>query len=138
MNAISQLIEQALLDVHTAFIGKIISISGNTATVQPLDKIVPVGGNSMERAVISNCPIAESARYKLTEETKEVCTSVNFPNNSYTTESIKVCSKTPISAGDIVVCVCGERDISQTRKGVTAAPAKGHHEIKDAIVIAVL
>lgn len=138
MNTISQLIEQALLNVHTTFIGKVISISGNTATVQPLDMIVPVGGSALKRAVIANCPIAESARYRLNESEIEVCTNVDFASQSCTKETIKTVEVTPIAEGDIVVCVCGERDISQSRKGITAAPARGHHEIKDAIIIAIL
>ena len=38
------MIEQALLQVHTGFIGKVVSVDGNLATVQPLNMVKPVGG----------------------------------------------------------------------------------------------
>lgn len=45
---------------------------------------------------------------------------------------------TTISIGDIVVCVCCERDISEAKKGNNAIPALGHHSMSDSIIIGVL
>lgn len=45
---------------------------------------------------------------------------------------------TGISAGDIAVCICCERDISEAKKGNNTVPAVGHHSMSDSIIIGVL
>lgn len=41
----------------------------------------------------------------------------------------------PLETGEIVFCMCADRDITQARQGKSAVPALGHHEIKDAVVV---
>ena len=43
---INDAIEQALLNVHTGFIAKVVSVSGDIATIQPLAMNKAVGGDS--------------------------------------------------------------------------------------------
>lgn len=53
-------------------------------------------------------------------------------------ETITILEKEPIKSGDLVVCVCGERDITESKNGNIAKPALVHHSMSDSIVIGVL
>lgn len=111
------MIEQALLQVHTGFFGKVVSVKGNLATVQPLNMVKPVGGQPAAQAVVESCPVLDSA--------------VKFLNTS-------PASVRRVQGGDIVYCVCADRDISETRQGMMAAPVAGHHMISSAVVVGIL
>lgn len=131
MNAstvLDNLIESKLLNVHTGFIGKVLSVqAGYTrCTVQPLARIKAYGKKAKNQTVISNVPILLHARVKKIE------LHCNPDTHEITAE------KTYIEAGDIVFCVCGDRDISETVNGSFATPPQGHHNIKDAVVVGIL
>lgn len=117
MNEIQQMIEQALLQVHTGFCAKVIGVSGNLASVQPLNMVKAVGGQAKPQAVVPNCPVLESA--------------VKF-----TALSPAACRK--VQSGDTVYCICAERDISETRGGTFATPVAGHHMLSSAVVVGIL
>ena len=53
-------------------------------------------------------------------------------------EAITIYEKVPLQAGDLVVCVCGERDITESKNGNIAQPALVHHSMSDSIVVGVL
>lgn len=112
-----EMIDQALLQVHTGFFGKVISVNGNLATIQPLNMIKAVGGQPKKQAVIPNCPVLDSA--------------------------VKFTSLSPVEArrtqaGDTVYCVCADRDVSETRSGNFATPIIGHHELSGAVVVGIV
>ncbi len=46
------LIEQALLQVHTAFVGSVVRVNGNMATIQPLDMVKSAGGGKRNRRLL--------------------------------------------------------------------------------------
>ena len=123
---IQMMIEQALLNTHTAFFAKVISVSGNTAKIQPLNMIKAVGGNAQKQAVIQSAPVLQNVR--------------KFKKKQIALEeqTITVYEPTPIAAGDIVYCLCAERDSTETKKGKFAVPTYGHHSISDAVVIGVV
>lgn len=113
----NEMIEQALLQVHTGFFGKVVSISGNLATVQPLNMIKAAGGQPQKQAVIPNCPVIDSA--------------VKFT-------SLSPAVVRRVQAGDIVYCVCADRDITETRTGAFATPVAGHHSLAGAVVVGII
>lgn len=113
----NEMIEQALLQIHTGFCGKVISVSGNLATVQPLNMIQAIGGQPQKQAVIPNCPVIDSA--------------VKFT-------SLSPAAVRRVQAGDTVYCVCADRDITETRTGAFATPVSGHHTLSGAVVIGIL
>ena len=118
--AFDAIMEEKLLNLHTAFIAKIVSVqSASLCTVRPLDKIKAYGQAAKSQAVISRVPILSHARHF----------SVN--NEGHLT-------MTPLKSGDIVLCVCAERDISSSVKGQSTTPPVGHHQIKDAIVVGLI
>ena len=113
----NEMIEQALLQVHTGFCGRVVSVSGNLASVQPLNMVKAVGGQPQKQAVIPNCPVLDSA--------------VKFT-------SLSPAAVRRVQTGDIVYCVCADRDISETRGGNFATPVSGHHTLAGAVVVGIL
>lgn len=58
-NVIQGMINNALMQTHTAFCGKVISVSGKYAKVQPLNMIKAIGGKAQKQAVITSVPILQ-------------------------------------------------------------------------------
>lgn len=165
-----QALEQKMLHMHTAFIGKITKLGKDceTACVQPLELLKPLGKQAIRQAVLSDIPVLEHCRYRLVEEERiclkdgnngctcsanvEVDVSVNTEtgngSGTGTCEGTVKCScveekrihlkKEPIKVGEICLCVCCDRDNTETRKGKEAVPNLGHHNIKDAIVVGIV
>ena len=145
------MIEEKLLRMHTCYIGRILALDGAYANIQPLQMIKQYGKDAVTCSVIPNVPIIESARYKLDEKTITVLTpgqgdcfgSLNTDVTVKVTcsckeEIITIYEKVPLQAGDLVVCVCGERDITESKNGNIAQPALVHHSMSDSIVVGVL
>lgn len=51
---------------------------------------------------------------------------------------VPILKNVEIVAGDIVLCVCCERDITEALKGNNTVPAIGHHSMHDSIIIGCL
>lgn len=162
------MVEQKLMNLHTCFLAKVISTDGNTAKIQPLGKSKQYGETAINQSPLSSVPIANSAKWKYTKETityvKDVTLNtstgsfatgvsggaespayVSSTGNALTSATITQQKETkdivtvkPIAAGDIVVCVCGERNITEARKGNNAVPPVGHHSMSDSIIVAIL
>lgn len=116
-NIIQDMIEQALLQTHTAFCARVISTSGDLAAIQPLHMVKAIGGQPQMQAVIPDCPVLQSA--------------VKFT-------SLNPAAARKVQAGDTVYCVCAERDISETRSGTAAVPVIGRHMLSSAVVVGIL
>lgn len=162
------MIESKLLNLHTCYLAKVISTDGTTAKIQPLGKAKQYGETAVDQSPLSGVPIANSAKWKYTKETityvKDVTLNtstgsfatgvsggaespayVSSTGNALTSATITQQKETkdivtvkPIAAGDIVVCVCGERNITEARKGNNAVPPVGHHSMSDSIIVAIL
>ena len=131
-----QMIDEKLLNMHTAYVAKVISTNGITAKIQPLGNVKAYGGNAKAQAPLSNVPILQQARNKITSKTITYVYSVS--NHTGHTKSEDVAILTPISAGDIVLCVCCERNITDAKKGVNSTPVIGHHSMSDSIIVGIL
>lgn len=108
------MLDQSLLKVHTAFFAKVLLINkdGKSAKIQPLNLIQAQGGNPQKQEVLSDVPVLSSVR-KFDKDDK--------PKK--------------IEKGDIVYCLCAERDITEVKKGNFDLPPIGHHELSDAVII---
>ena len=131
-DVISNVVDQKILDLHCAYIAKVLSTDGKTAKIQPLDMIKQYGKAAQTQSVIEKVPIIKSARYKLTDEGER------FLTNPTMTGARDFAVLKPIEENDIVVCVCADRDISQTKSGSVALPAHGSHSLSDSIIIGIL
>lgn len=130
--AFNDFVEQKLMDLHTAFIGKVVGVCGGKATVQPLTMMKQYGKPAEQQAVLKDVPILKSV-YKI--ELYEVeFDSGDHPKHKHGGHVRLI----PIQEGDIVFCMCADRDISATQSGAMALPPVGRHEIKDAIIVGVL
>ena len=129
---VENLINRKLLDMHCAYIGKVVWTDGETATVQPLGLIKQNGSATAKtQAIVQNVPVA--CKYKLS--TKDITFAVDSVGNRRT-ETIAV--PEPIASDDIVVCICADRDISEARRGRNELPPAGAHSITDSVIVGIL
>lgn len=128
---VDQMIEKRLMDLHCAYIGRVISTDGETATVQPLGLIKETGGSTKTQAVVSNVPVA--CRYKLSTKTIEYVVDKDGNTRSQTIAVPK-----QIAKGDLVACICADRNITDARRGNNELPPAGRHSISDSIIVGIL
>lgn len=133
---IQNLIDESLMNVHTAYLAKVISTNGTTAKIQPLGNVKAYGQNAKKQAPLSNVPILQQARNKVTS--KEITYVYDVSNHTGRTKTQKIAVLTPISAGDIVLCICCERDITDAKNGVNSTPVIGHHSLSDSVIVGIL
>ena len=146
MSFFENLIENKLKNLHTAYLAKVISVDGNTAKIQPLGLTKAYGESAKKQSPLSNVPIAVE---KIEEKNISVVTGIS-PNITkedgvvknvtfdVQKETITVAQKRHITTGDIVVCICCERDISAAKQGINATPAIGHHSMSDSLIVGCL
>lgn len=130
------MMEEKLMNLHTAFIGKVVSVqkSGTLCSVQPLDKIKAYGQAAKAQAVITNVPVLSHVRhFSLSEQTISVTAGEISPAKHGGHLNVS-----PIRAGDLVLCICTERDLSSASRGNSTVPPAGHHNLKDAVVVGLL
>lgn len=134
-------LEQVLLRLHTAFLGRVVSFneSTGTASVQPLTLTKPVGSAAIKQPLLKDIPVLANARYRLKymhpSYCKAQCSEGSITGNLTAEKHITM---EPLTPGSIVLCVSCERDISAARCGRSEVPALGHHQQKDSIVVGVL
>ena len=121
MSAFDQIMEKKLMDLHCGYIGKVIWTDGATATVQPLGLIKERDGAIKAQAPVSDVPVA--CRYKLSVG-EIMGQQVAVPRE--------------IQRGDLVACLCADRDITEARRGNNELPPPGRHSISDSIIVGIL
>lgn len=122
MSLFEKLIANRMADMHCAYIGKVISTDGETASVQPL-------GLARSSSVISNVPIACK---KLSSKT------LYYTDGDGAKNSQTVAVSGRIAKGDLVVCLCADNDITEARRGNNEKPTAGGHKITDSIIVGIL
>ena len=120
LNSIHGIVNNALMQTHTAFCAKVLSVSGSSARVQPLNMVKAIGGSPKKQAVLDNVPILKPT-YAPTVSCDDCNVSAGLALN--------------IKAGDTVYCLCAERDITETKKGKFAVPVQGRHMLSSAVII---
>lgn len=149
IGSIDDLLESKLLNLHTAYLAKVIAADGAAAKIQPLTMVKEYGKAGFKHAVIPDVPILNHAVWKVTgkEVTFVTDVSVNVTQaqgyvtgvsleKETQTENIAVI--TPVAEGDIVFCVCAERDISEAKRGNFSVPSAGRHSLSDSVIVGVL
>ena len=130
---IKDMIGEQLKMLHVAFVAKVLNVSGKKAKIQPLGLIKDYGGTAKPQSAISGVAIAESALYKISEKN---ITYISDFDGSRKTQAVAV--TTPISAGDIVICVCCDRNIDAALKGQNELPPVGFHNQSDCVIVAII
>ena len=122
-------IEKALLSIRTAYLGKVLSISGNEAIIQPLNTYRAVGGN-VEQSSTTNAFIPQNIKYK--EET------ITYMISNTQTKTKTVLTPDNLAVGDIVFVGICDRDITHAKKGIIGEATERHHDINDGVILRVL
>lgn len=126
MTIFDAIIERKLQSLHCCYIGKVIATDGKTAKVQPLG-LIPQTGKT--RAVVDDVPVA--CRYKIGTKT------ITYSHGDNTHSQV-VAVPTQIKAGDLVVCLCADWNVTAARKGNNELPPTGAHSISDSIIVGIL
>lgn len=138
------LIETKLLNTHTAYIARVLSTNGVTAKIAPLGMTKAYGETALTQSPLSNVPVLHSARYKMAKQKIRYVSEVKVEKSEYVTsvtpefKEVTVLVPTDISAGDIVLCVCCDRDITEARRGNNAVPPIGHHSMSSSVIVGIL
>jgi hypothetical protein len=122
---IKRLIDQKLLALHTAYFAEVLKVDGNEAKIQPLNMIKEKGEEPQKQAVLT-VPILQNVKKLSTQ------------NITINGSSVTVAKVTDIKKGDIVYCLCAERDITETKNGKCVVPVIGHHRISDSVIVGVM
>ena len=117
---VKNIVEEESKSLHVAFIAKILSVSGKKAKIQPLGLTREYGGTAKVQAPLANVHIAQSAKYK------------------FASDNDGKAVVTPIEKGDLVLCVCCDRNIDAALKGENSLPPAGYHNKSDCIIVAIL
>ena len=141
-----QMLNNKLLALHTAYLAKVISTNGNTAKIQPLGMTKAYGGIAQKQSPLSSVPIATQKIVKnsvsvvsgVTLDVEKDGDTIKDVKLNVSKSKVDIAETQAISAGDVVVCICCERDISQAKKGINSTPAIGHHSMSDSVIIGVL
>lgn len=119
---INSMINQRIMDTHTSFIAKVVSININKITIQPLSMYKTYGAKAQNMAVITNVPVLCPYKY------------VYIVNNS--TKKVENIEAEELKIGDTVYCGVCERDITESKNGNIALTSTGrHHNLSDSVVI---
>lgn len=128
---VENIVNRKLMDLHCAFIGKVTWTDGETATVQPLGLIKEYGSTATKtQAVIQDVPVA--CKYKISTE------EIAFVDKDGAEHKKTVAVPKLLTKGDLVVCLCADRDITDARRGRSSLPPAGHHSISDSIIVGIL
>lgn len=129
MNFFYRLINNAVINVHTAYIAKVISIDGSYAVVQPLTYTKDAGGNTIKQApVVAFVPA----------NVKYAVKNITYRVSETSTETIDVLVPSDLKKDDIVYCGVCESDISSAVKGIMTELPVRHHNINDSVILRVL
>ena len=149
MKFFEDLIDGRMLDMHVAYLAKVISTDGKTAKIQPLGLIKEYGEKAQKSAVLVDVPIIETARHTVKSEKLTFLTDVKIKttqSNGYLTSATPECTfetrnfaiLEPLKAGAIVICVCCDRDITDAKNGKNATPKTGSHSLSDSVIVGVV
>lgn len=120
---VKKIIDNKIDNLSVAFLAKILSVSGNKAKIQPLGLTKGSGDTVRKQAVLTGVHISSSAKYKF---------------STTIIEGKTVAAPTPIQKGDVVLCVCCDRNIDAALKGENSLPPAGCHNKSDCVIVAII
>lgn len=127
--SLDNIMEASGAQIHTGFPAKVLSVSGDTAKIQPLFYYA-----GAKQGALSGVPIPQSVRKAKVVEEKVVDTYDNG-SKTYTTHYTKL---VPPEPGDIVYCLCAEQTLGSSWQGqYTGRVGRLHHQLSDAVIIAI-
>lgn len=137
---IKGIVGEELKSTHVAFIAEVLTLDNEKtkAKIQPLGLIRGYGGAATKQAVLTNVHIARSARCKFTGAAFEVVTAENIWDDDADRMEETFTTPTPIAVGDLVLCICCDRNIDAALKGENSLPPVGCHNQSDCVIVAII
>jgi hypothetical protein len=129
LSYVSNSVDGKILQIHTAYLGEVLSINGNNARVQPLSMYKALGGKA-KKASPTNAVIPPNIKHK--EET------ITYRISDTDTQSTTVLVPDNLVVGDIVYVGICDRDITNAKNGIISEATNRHHNINDGVVLRVL
>ena len=125
--------------IHTAYLAKVLSVNGSTAKIQPLGLVNNSDGTTSPQSVLTAIPICEHVKhFSLVKQTLSVTEGSINPATHPPDENVGHVKIEPIRAGDVVLCVVCERNISEAKSGRNAATPYGTHNMSDSVIVGVI
>ena len=118
-----RLIQTRMADMHCGYIGRVLSTDGKTAAVQPL-------GMALGNAVVPSVPVA--CRYKISLK------KIEYTDGDGNVREQDIAVPVEIGRGDLVACLCADRDITEAVNGNDELPVGGTHCLTDSIIVGIL
>lgn len=134
----NRIVDEKMKNMNVAFLATILSVNGNKAKIQPLGLTKGYGTKARKQAPITNVHIAHSARYKVSSKEIEYVVDVGFIGSSVETKTETIAVTTPIKKGDVVICVCCDRNIDAALRGENSLPPVGCHNKSDCVIVAIV
>lgn len=129
-NFFKNIVEQRVLAIHTAFLAKVISASGSSATVSPLMSLKSsVTGEQINVGYVS-AVIPKNVKFK--RET------ITYAVSDTSSETKTVLVPDDIVPGDIVYVGVCERDITNATEGKPYLATMRTHSLNDGVILCVL
>lgn len=105
INALDDFVEEKLLHLHTAYLGRVVSTNSD--------------------GTIDVQPLTLTKQYGREAKKQAILSGLYCLDDVYD----------KITEGSTVLCIVCERDITEAKKGNSALPARGHHLMKDSVII---
>ena len=129
MNFNESFINGKLINIHTAFIGRVIAVNENIARVQPLTYSKNASGELKEQTPVA---VYIPQNIKVKQET------ITYMTGADSSETKTVIVPDSVTVGDVVYCGVSERYITtENLNGKIAKPTR-NHDINDSIILAVI
>ena len=126
---VEKTINSKLLQVNTAYLGRVEAINGTTARVKPLTKHKAKGGAAQEQ---SSAPAMIPPNIKYKEE------KITYLVNKDRSETKTILTPDNLDVGDIVFVGVCDRDITHAKNGVISEASNRHHNINDGVILRVV
>ena len=124
-----RMIDGKLLNIHTAYLARVVSVSGTQARLQPLSVYKAVGGNAQEQSTTTAV---------IPPNIKSKAQTITYRMSETESESTTVLIPEVLSAGDIVYVGVCDRDISNAKLGEVGEATNRHHNINDGVILQVV
>lgn len=122
-------VNQKILNIHTSYLGKVLSVKGDTARLKPLGVYRATGGEAMEQKT-TTALIPPNIKFR-TE-------TITYRISDTESESKTVLMPENLAVGDIVYVGICDRDISNAKNGNTNEATARHHNINDGVILQVV
>lgn len=129
INFFNNSVERQILNIHTAYLGKVLSVNGNTARLQPLSMYKALKGSAKEQST-TTAVIPSNIKFA----TKQITYRISDTR----TETQTVVVPANLAVGDIVFVGVCDRDITFAKNGIIKEATPRHHNINDGVILRVL